>query len=172
MKKTLIAVALFLLAAGAFANGHGGGPGGGPGGPGDLGHGGGYDDFLIGDNGSVYFVDDGTLKAINTSGAVAWSATLDSARSRVVLSGSNLIALTVTQATTTTAASSKLTAYSAASGATAWTLTLDGVVTSLRPFSGGTYAVVVTPAATSGAEPTHTLVAISNSGAVLWKLTL
>ncbi|HKO01914.1 MAG TPA: hypothetical protein VJ032_09495 [Thermoanaerobaculia bacterium] len=176
MKKTVIAVLLCMVAAIAGANG----PGAGHGGPGEMGgdHGPGGE-LIVGTDGTVYIFSEtvsGTtissqVEAISSTGAVLWKAT-PSTRGHFVLSGTNLISVATTQATTTTAASSTLTALSASSGTQAWTLTIDGIVTDLHPYSGGTYAIVVTPATTTGGTATRQLVAISNAGVVLWKTTL
>jgi hypothetical protein len=112
------------------------------------------------------------IEAITTSGNVAWKVTLDSGHGRLELAGSNLIAVSHTEATSTTAASSTITAYSTATGAKAWSLTLAGNVGDIHPFSGGIYAVQVIPPATTGGTATRNLVAISNSGAVLWKVSV
>jgi hypothetical protein len=176
MKKTVLAVALTLVATLAQANG---GPGHGDQGlAGPGGDGGGITVAADGTALVTQSVSTGTntyanqLVAITPAGAVAWKVTLDNGQRDFVVSGTNVITVTETAATSTTAASSKLTALSIASGTTAWTLTIDGVVRELRPFNNGVYAVVVTPAATSGATPTRKLVAISNSGAILWSVTL
>jgi hypothetical protein len=173
MKKTAVALALCLVATIAGANGPGRGDehaGGGPGGPGGG--------LLVAADGTVYVesrVTSGTtmtdhLTAISSTGATLWTVTAPGGHA--TLSGTNLLFVTHTDATSTTAASSTITALSATSGATAWTLPVAGIVTELRPFSGGTYAIVVTPAATTGGTATRQLIAISNSGAVLWKATL
>lgn len=177
MKKLIIATALCMVASLAAANGPGG-----HGGPGDFGgphgdHGPGPG-LIVGSDGTAYIVEPSAstsgsddIVAISTSGAVAWRKTVANA-GRLELSGANLISVAVTRATTTTAASSTITAYAAASGAQAWTLTLDGIVVELRPFSGGTYAIVITPPATAGGSETRQLVGISAAGTVLFKTTI
>ncbi|MEO8037006.1 MAG: hypothetical protein ABI837_21445 [Acidobacteriota bacterium] len=191
MKKTVLAVALTLVAAFAQAHGGPGGPGaagamgpGGPGAAGEMGPGGpGRDggEVIVAADGTAFVtqrMSTGTntsteqLIAISPAGAIAWKITLDSSHHGFVLSGSNLLTVAGTAPTSTTAASSKITALSTASGATAWTLTVDGLVRELRPFNSGTYAVVVIPATTTGGTATRKLVAISNSGPVLWSVTL
>ena len=179
MKRALIAfLAVMMIAGGAFARG--GGPGGGPGGrgPGDEGRGPGGG-LLIADNGTVFVTrtvsDSATgtssteIKAISTSGATLWTVTVAN-RGHFTLSGSNL--LTVSDASTTSAVASTITAISTATGATAWTLNVNGRVQGLEPYSGGTYAVVIVPAATEGGTATRSLVAISNSGTILWTAAL
>jgi hypothetical protein len=173
MKKLSMAIAVMMFAALAFANGpeHGGGDGGFPG-----------DGFAVDSNGTIYLTVEtavGTsktaptfaIKAISSTGATLWTSASFSGE-HFELVNSNLIAVNVTRQTSTTAASSTITALSTATGTQAWTLTIDGVVTDVHPFSGGFYAIVVTPAATTGGTPTRTLEAISNSGTVLWKVTL
>jgi hypothetical protein len=174
-------MALSLVAAVASAHG---GPGGGapPAGLGGSGgdHGAPGGGLIVDTNGTVYVVSESTdsagvttetVKAITTSGTTAWTATI-SPSGRIELAGSNLIVVSHTHATSTTAASSTITAYSAASGAKAWSVTLDGEVGDIRAFSGGIYAVQVIPPTTTGGTATRNLVAISNSGAVLWKVSL
>ena len=172
MKKLSMAIAFMMFAALAFANGpdHGREPGGGPGG------------FAVDSNGTIYLTVEtaaGTsttaptfaIKAISSSGTTLWTSASFSGE-HFELVNSNLIGVSVTRPTSTTAASSTITALSTASGATAWTLTVDGIVTDVHPFSGGFYTVVVTPATTAGGSATRTLEAISNSGSVPWKVTL
>ena len=165
MKKTsVIAFVLFLLVASlASAQHRGGGPGGdrGPGGP--EGH------AIVGSDGTLYLETSTGITAVRPTGTTAWTATID-ARG-FVLSGSNLIAATRTEATDGTI-STTLTAISTNSGAVAWTRTLAGNAGELRPFSGGTYVFVVVPPATSGGTATRSLVAIGNDGSVLWTLAL
>ena len=178
MKKLTMAIAVMMFAALAFANGpdHGGGPGGGPG---DFGRPGG---FAVDSNGTIYLTVEtaaGTsttaptfaIKAISSTGATLWTSASFSGE-HFELVNSNLIGVSVTRQTSTTAASSTITALSTATGTQAWTLTVDGIVTDVHPFSGGFYAVVVMPPTTTGGTATRTLEAISNSGAVLWKVTL
>ena len=181
MKTAVIAAALVLVTTFAVAQGHGGmgGPGhGGPGGPQDFGRGG-DEGLLVSSDGTVYIVHSTSttttaaeVVAINSAGAVVFRSALTSGRGHLVLSGSNLINVTGNEATATTAATSTLTAISAATGTQVWTLTLDGHVGELRPFSGGTYAVVLAPPATAGTAPSRTLVGISNSGTVLFKVAI
>ena len=109
------------------------------------------------------------IKAISSNGATLWTASVAN-RGHFTLSGNNL--LTVSDASTTTAVASTITALSASTGAQAWTLNVNGRVQGLEPFSGGTYAVVVTPGATEDAAATRSLVAISNSGTILWTAAL
>jgi hypothetical protein len=200
MKTAVIAAALVLVSTFAMAQGHGGmgGSGGSGGMGGSVGNGGmggsvgngsmgGSEDFgrggdeglLFGADGTVYIVHSTSttttaaeMVAIGPSGVVVWRSVMTSGRGHLVLSGSNLINVTGNAATATTAATSTLTAMSAATGTQVWTLTLDGRVGELRPFSGGTYAVVVAPAATAGTAPSRTLVGISNSGTVLFKVAI
>jgi hypothetical protein len=165
MKKLSMAIAVMMFAALAFANGpdHGGGHGGFPS---DFGEPGG---LAVDSNGTIYLTVEtaaGTsstaptfaIKAISSTGTTLWS--------------SNLIGVSVTRPTSTTAASSTITALSTATGTQAWTLTVDGIVTDIHPFSGGFYAVVVVPPATTGGTATRSLEAISNAGTVLWKVSL
>jgi len=170
MKRILITtVALAMIAAAALA--HEGGSGRGNEG---------YGDAIVASNGTIFItsstIDTGTrtstttIKAISTSGAVMWTATLTNA-GRLELSGSNLIATNSTSASDGTV-STTLTAISTSSGSVAWTRTLNGRVTSLEPFSAGTYAIVVVPATTSGGSATRSLVAIGNDGSVLWTVSL
>jgi len=172
MKRILITtVALTMIAAAALAHEGGGGGRGNEG----------YDaDAIVASNGTIFItsstIDTGTrtstttIKAVSTSGAVMWTATLTNA-GRLELSGSNLIATNVTSASDGTV-STTLTAISTSSGSVAWTRTLPGRVTSLEPFSAGTYAIVVVPATTSGGSATRSLVAIGNDGSVLWTVSL
>jgi hypothetical protein len=181
MKKLSMAIAVMMFAALAFANGpdHGGGQGGFPG---DFGGPGGPGGFAVDSNGTIYLTVEtaaGTktteptfaIKAISSTGTTLWTSASFSGE-HFELVNSNLIGVSVARATSTTAASSTITALSTATGTTAWTLTVDGVVTDIHPFSGGFYAVVVTPPATTGGSATRTLEAISNSGTVLWKVSL
>src|SRR5260370_33522195 len=165
MKRILITtVAITLLAAIASANG----PGHGPEGYGDDAG------AIVASNGTIFVtsstIDTGTrtstttIKAISSSGALLWTASLSNA-GRLELSGSNLIASNETRASDGTV-STTLTAVSTSSGSVAWTRTLTGRVTSLEPFSAGTYAIVVVPAATSGGSATRSLVDIGNDGTV------
>src|SRR5205814_4312807 len=163
-------VALTMIAAAALAHEGGGGRG-------NEGYG---DDAIVASNGTIFItsstIDTGTrtstttIKAISSSGAVMWTATLTNA-GRLELSGSNLIATNSTSASDGTV-STTLTAISTSSGSVAWTRTLNGRVTSLEPFSAGTYAIVVVPATTSGGSATRSLVAIGNDGSVLWTVSL
>ncbi len=176
MKKLSMAIAVMMFAALAFANGpdHGGGqggfPGGGPGG------------FAVDSNGTIYLTVEtaaGTsstaptfaIKAISSTGTTLWTSASFSGE-HFELVNSNLIGVDVTRATSTTAASSTITAISTATGTQAWTLAVNGVVTDVHPFSGGFYAVVVVPPATKGGAETRTLEAISNAGTVLWTVSL
>ena len=172
MKRILFTtVALTMIATAALA--HEGGGGRGNDGYGDS-------DAIVASNGTIFStsstIDTGTrtstttIKAISTSGAVMWTATLTNA-GRLELSGSNLIATNATSASDGTV-STTLTAISTSSGSVAWTRTLNGRVTSLEPFSAGTYAIVVVPATTSGGSATRSLVAIGNDGSVLWTVSL
>ena len=171
MKRVLITtLALTMLAMVASAN-EGGGRG-------PEGFGGG--DAIVASNGTIFVtsstIDTGTrtstttIKAISSSGALLWTASLSNA-GRLELSGSNLIASNETRASDGTV-STTLTAVSTSSGSVAWTRTLTGRVTSLEPFSAGTYAIVVVPATTSGGSATRSLVAIGNDGSVLWTVSL
>lgn len=167
MKKTsVIAFVLFLLVASmASAQHRGGGPGGAPGedrGPG--GH------AIVGTDGTIYLETATGITAVRSTGTIAWTATVADAHG-FVLSGSNLIATTRTEASDGTV-STTLTAISTNSGAVAWTRTLAGNAGELRPFSGGTYVFVVVPPATIGGTATRSLVAIGNDGSVLWTLAL
>src|SRR5438552_13236847 len=172
MKRILITTfTITLLAAIAGANG--------PGGHGPEGYG---DDAgaIVASNGTIFVtsstIDTGTrtstttIKAINSSGAMLWSASLSNI-GRLELSGSNLIATNVTTASDGTV-STTLTAISSSSGSVAWTRNLNGRVTSLEPFSAGTYAIVVVPATTSGGSASRSLVAIGSDGSVLWTVSL
>src|SRR5258707_12510414 len=129
MKKLSIAVAIMMVAAAAFANGPDRGPGG-PGGPGEGGGGG----VIVDSNGTVYIdvlTAAGTsttaptfvLKAISSSGAVVWTSASMSGEHHFELANWNLISVSTTRATPTTAASSTIPAPSTRPGATAWTLT-------------------------------------------------
>ncbi len=172
MKRILITTfALTMLAAIAGANGPGHGPEGGYGPDADA---------IVASNGTIFVtsstIDTGTrtstttIKAISSSGAMLWTATLTNA-GRLVLSGNNLIATNSTTASDGTV-STTLTAISTSSGSVAWSRNLNGRVTSLEPFSAGTYAIVVVPATTSGGSATRSLVAIGNDGSVLWTVSL
>ncbi|HYR27169.1 MAG TPA: hypothetical protein VEU30_01810 [Thermoanaerobaculia bacterium] len=180
MKRALIAfLAVMMIAGAAFAQGGGRGPGGDRG-RGDEGFGGPGGHLLIADNGTVFVTRTVTdsaagtatteIRAISTSGATLWTASLANRGGRLVVSGNNL--LSVADASTATSTASTVTAISIASGATAWTLNVPGRVGELEPFSGGTYATVVTPPATEGASATRSLIAISSSGAILWTVNL
>ena len=170
MKRILsITFALTMLAALASANnGHGG----------DQGYA--DSDTIVSASGTIFVtgtvIDTSTrtstttIKAISSSGALIWTATVSNSR-RLVLSGSNLISATETTASDGTV-STTLTAISTSSGSVAWTRTLSGRVTSLEPFSAGTYAIVVVPATTSGGSASRSLVAIGSDGSVLWTLSL
>jgi len=174
MKKVLaVFFAVSMIAAIAVANeGHGGGPGG-PGG--FAGPEGG---LTVGSDGTVYLtsttvandVATTTIKAVRTTGVVAWTATI-AGRGHFTLSNSNLLTVSEAKATDGTITST-ITAISTLTGATAWTRAITGRIGDLHPFSGGTYAEVVVPAATSTGTPTRSLVAIGNDGAVLWTLAL
>jgi len=182
MKRASIAfLAVMMMAGAAFAQGGGRGPGGDRGRGGDEGFGGpagGH--LLIADNGTVFVTRTVTdsaagtaiteIRAISTSGATLWTASLANRGGRLIVSGNNL--LSVADASTATSTASTVTAISIASGATAWTLDVPGRLGDLEPFSGGTYATVVTPPATEGAAATRSLIAISNSGAILWTVNL
>lgn len=173
---------------GSVGNGGMGGSGsGGMGGSVGYGGMGGSEDFGRGGDEGLLFSSDGTvyivrsmsttttaaeMVAISSSGVVVWRSAMTSGRGHLVLSGSNLINVTGNAATTTAAATSTLTAMSAATGTQVWMLTFDGRVGDLRPFSGGTYAVVVAPSATAGTAPSRMLVGISNSGTVLFKVAI
>jgi hypothetical protein len=174
MKRSLIAVAMMLVATFAFANGGGHGAGGGDNRRDD----GGGANLLVAADGTAFIVQritDATtdvtttrVVAISPSGATSWTATLpaNSGHGDLVLSGTNLIAVSTPRAADGTAATaSTLTAISTASGATAWTLTLPGVAQDVRPFSGGTYVIVTS-------TTTRSLVAVSNSGAILFTTPL
>jgi outer membrane protein assembly factor BamB len=182
MKRVLMTTAVTLmLAAGAFANGHGGAAAGGDdalrgmGGPG-----GGGANAIVASDGTIFVtrttVDTGTdtattqIIAIRSNGTTAWTANLAN-RGGVLLSGSNLISVAENRATGGTVTTT-LTALSTATGAQAWTATINGRVTDLEPFSGGTYAIVVVPVATPGGTATRSLVAISPSGATLFTVSL
>jgi hypothetical protein len=178
MKRLIIAVAVAAFATVASANGGGDRGHRGPG-PGidDRGPGG---NLIVAADGTVIVTSAATsgttttvtAKAINASGSTAWTVTLPAGARDLELSGNLLIAETGTDATSTAAAATTLTAISVSTGATAWTLTFDGHVADVHPFSGGTYVIVVSPAATSGATPVRTLKAIGPSGAILWSVTL
>lgn len=171
-KAAVVFFAVSMIAAAAFAEGHGGGPGG----PGGLvvGPEGG---LTVGSDGSVYItsvsvtnnVATTTIKAVRSTGTVAWTASI-TGHPHITLSGSNI--LTLSDATSDGTITSTITAISTLTGSTAWTRTITGRVDELRPFSGGTYAEVVVPPATSGGTATRSLVAIGNDGATLWTLTL
>jgi uncharacterized protein RhaS with RHS repeats len=175
MKKLLaITFALSLFATIASANdSHGGSPFPGPafGGP----EGGG---LIVASDGSVFLVTttvssgvaSTTIKAVRSSGTVAWTSTI-SGRGHLELSGNNLLSVSETEAADRTVTST-ITAISTLTGATAWTRSLGGRIAELTPFSGGTYAVTVVPPATSGGTATRSLVAIGNDGSILWTLAL
>jgi len=171
MKKSLaVFFAISLIAAIAAANDHG------PSGPGFfVGPEGG---LTVGPDGTVYLTSTAvvnnvattTIKAIRSTGVVAWTASI-AGRDHFTLSNGNLLTVSESTATDGTVTST-ITAISTASGATAWTRTLNGRVGELHPFSGGTYAEVVVPATTTGGTATRSLVAIGNDGTVLWTLAL
>ena len=174
MKQTGIAVLALLMAATfAVANDHGGpgGPGGGPGGRGIEGDG----HLSVAADGTVIVrraaASSTTANPVSEvvairNGAVAWSATLPSPRSEIVLSGSQAIEVTDTTASGASTPTTGLTALNVSNGSQAWTLSITGRVEDLTPFSGGTYAVVIIPATTTGGTATRNLVAISSTGAV------
>jgi hypothetical protein len=176
MKKTGIAVlALLMIATFAVANDHGGPGGAGPsGGPAERG--------IEGDS-HLTVAADGTVivrraAASSTAanpvaeviairnGAIAWSATLSSLRTDIVLSGSQVIEVTDTTASGVSTPTTGLTALNVSNGAQAWTLSITGRVEDLTPYSGGTDAVVIIPATTTGGTATRNLVAISSTGVV------
>lgn len=177
MKKVLTLIfAISMIAGAALAEGHGGGPGG-PGGFGAPG-GGPEGGLLVGADGTVYLttttVSSGaattTIKAVRSTGATAWTATINT-RGHLELSDGNL--LYVTESTAADGAvTSTINAINTTTGAAAWTRALGGRLMELRPFNNGTYAVVVTPAATNGGTATRSLVAIGNDGSILWTLAL
>lgn len=156
MKKIAVVVFALLMTAAIASAQHGGGPRPGPGGEGPEGH------AIVGSDGTIFLVDDGTITAVRSTGVVAWTKTLTT-EGRLVLSSSNLIQVSASRATDGTITST-LTAISTASGATAWTKTFTGRV-DLEPFSGGTYAIVSTSTARS-------LVGIGNDGSTLFTLAL
>jgi hypothetical protein len=177
MKRVSITLFAVLMTAAIAGANEGRGPGG-PGGPGfEGGFGGGG---IVASNGTIFITSTTvdmstrtsttTIKAITTSGTVAWTATLTNGRG-LVLSDGNLLSTSETTASDGTV-SSTLTAISTSSGSVAWTRSFSGRVTSLEPFSGGTYVIVVTPAATTGGTPTRSLSAVSSSGVVLWTISL
>lgn len=178
MKKTGIAVLALLMAATfATADEHGGPVG--PGGPGaSEGSGGGLN---VAPDGTVIITREtanstranpaAEVVAIR-SGAIAWTSTLPSRRTDVVLSDSQVIEVFDGTASGAATPTTTLKALSVASGAQAWTLNITGRVSDLTPFNGGTYAVVFVPAATSGGTATRSIVAISSSGTVLWTVAI
>lgn len=176
MKKVFaVFFAVSMLAAVALANeGHGGGPIG----PGAA-FAGPEGGLTVGSDGTVYLtsttvannVATTTIKAVRSTGTVAWTATI-TGRGHFTLSGSNLLTVSEPAPASGETVTSTITAISTLSGATAWTRTITGRVGQLHPFSGGTYAEVIVPAATSGGTATRSLVAIGNDGAVLWTLAI
>jgi hypothetical protein len=178
-KPVFAAIALVMMAAVAGAMDHGGGgmPEHGPGGPGGPGHDGAH--AIVGSDGTIYVTSAATtngtttvtVKAIRSSGATAWTATLPAGARRLELSDGNLLTETVATASDGTF-STTLTAISTTTGATAWTKTIAGHVGELVPFNGGTYVFVVVPPATSGGTATRSIVALGNDGSTLWTVTL
>jgi hypothetical protein len=178
MKKPVFAVlTILMMAAFASANEHGGGApdhGMGPGGPGPEGA-----HAIVGSDGTIYLptatTTGGTttvsVKAIRSSGATAWTATLPAGARRLELSDGNLLTETVATASDGTVTTT-LTAISTATGATAWTKAITGHVGDLVPFNGGTYVFVIVPPATSGGSATRSIIAIDNSGNTLWTVNL
>lgn len=179
MKRSIMIIALTLIATAASAQQGNRGPMHRPEGPrggGEMGR------AIVGSDGVVYITSvassssggtatmTATVKAIRSTGTTAWTATLPGGAREVTLSGNVLI--TVTSSQGDSAATSTLTAISTNSGGTVWTRTLSGRVTDLAPFSGGTYAFTSTPSATSGSAPTRNLVAVSSDGSVLWTVAL
>lgn len=134
--------------------------------------------LTIGSDGTVYLtsttvtnnVASTTIKAIRSTGTVAWTATVNG-RVHPELSDGNVLYITETEASDGTVTST-INALSAATGNAAWTRTLSGRIHGLRPFNNGTYVVTVTPPATSGGTPTRTLTAVGNDGSILWTLAL
>lgn len=180
MKRILIALCtMTLLSTAAFADRGGQPPAGGRG----MGHDGGPGGrLLVGSDGTVYVtsgtVDTATntvtetVKAIRSTGTVAWTITLPAGSRGVELAGSNLITVSQAASSDNTTFTSTITAISTASGATVWTKTLSGRTGEVTPFANGIYVVTVTPAATTGGTATRTLTAIGSDGATLWTLTL
>ncbi len=169
MKKlAVVFLSLFMIAAIAAAQGHGGGPRGehGPGGP-EGGH------ALVGADGTIYIptvTADSTantastkIVAVRPSGATAWTVTLNTL-AHLTLSGTNLIAQSSTRSSADSTVTTTLTAISTASGATVWTKTISGRV-DLVPYSGGTYAFV-----NNGTS--RSLIGIGNDGSTLFTLAL
>jgi hypothetical protein len=171
MKKALIATLAFTMLA-SLATANEGHSGAGPAAGFDGGHDGA--EAIVGSDGTLYLqsttvassVATTKVTAINPSGAIAWTATING-REPLVLSGTNLISVSETKATDGTITST-LSAISATTGAATWTRTLTGAVEKLKPFSGGTYALVVTPATNSGGTATRSVVGIGNDGSVLF----
>jgi len=174
MKKiAVVFLSLFMIAAVAGAQPHGGGPqadrAGGPGG--EHGPEGGHG--IVGSDGTIYLsavtVDTTAntastkITAVRPSGAIAWTATLP-VGAHLTLSGANLIAQSSTRSSADSAVTTTLTAISTASGATVWTKTITGRV-DLEPFNGGTYAFV-----NNGTS--RSLVGIGNDGSTLFTLAL
>jgi hypothetical protein len=180
MKKTVFAViTILMMAAFASANEHGGGApdhgmGMGPGGPGPEGA-----HAIVGSDGTIYLPSETTtngtttvtVKAIRSTGATAWTATLPAGARRLELSDGNLLTETVATASDGTVTTT-LTAISTNSGATAWTKSITGHVGELVPFNGGTYVFVIVPPATQGGTATRSIIAIDNSGNTLWTVNL
>ena len=173
--RKLVLAAIAVLAMATVATAHdGGGPGGG-----HDGFGGPEAHAIVGSDGTIYLTSattaNGTttvtVKAIRSSGATAWTATLPAGARGVELSDGNLLTVVETRNSDGTRTSA-VTAISTASGATAWTKSFSGIVTELTPFSGGTYLFVTVPATTSGGTATRSIVAIDNSGNTLWTVTL
>src|SRR5437868_3611522 len=121
MKKVLIALFALAILPGIAVAHDGGAPAGGPGGGGPAGRDGGFEGgaLIVGSDGTVYVEKSTTsgtttthqLVAIRSTGTTAWTVTL-SARSRVELSGTNLIEITDTTASGATSPSSSVTAIS------------------------------------------------------------
>lgn len=120
--------------------------------------------------------------AIRPTGAIAWTAKVDSGMSRLKLSG-NLVLVAngsdddmgMDRGNDAEDDKSQLVALSAASGSVQWTLNLDGFVAALEPFAGGTYVLLAKHDTTSGGNGTRgttsmqrTVAAVDNSGKVLW----
>jgi len=128
--------------------------------------------------------------AVRTSGAIAWTASIDAGMSFVELSGDHLLVTTRPHGFASghgqmpESVSSKVVALSTASGSIQWTLSLDGVAFDLEAFAGGTYVTVVKPAQPPVSGGMHrggtdqvrygarTLIAIGPDGKVLWSVAL
>ena len=174
MKKVLITFAISLIAGAAMAqmSGHN------PGTPFPMPFPGLEAGLTIGSDGTVYLtsvsvtnnVATTTIKAVRSTGTVAWTASVPG-RVHPEISDGNLLYVTETTAADGTLTST-INAINTTTGAAAWARALGGRIGDIHPFNGGTYVVQMTASTTAGTAPTRTLVALGNDGSILWTLNL